>query len=329
MTKETVVNLKEKIQEYAALKTHTHLDYLKSSDLNNYLTTAHESKMANNNTPGHTKVLTSVDETSNDPVSSKGIVNYLSSYITDNSLITRLENYATKAYVEEKISDAISRISIDWGGHSITNPKSTTTLVDKLIQPGYYKYHDESKKPTIKCSPDVIAYSEALIKVEKQSNHLIQHLYATSITSNQKYKIDGRIFVRHGYTSTKNGVTTPYWEKWYVSHIPWRERPDLITSTSRNVNSGSFKIYECTPGYVFKWKQGGTDDQYTLEAKMYNYHNICNFKELPIINGFTVGNLIGHSDIRIMNNCFKIRSINKQGEIISGVDVSYFVPRTN
>ena len=61
----------------------------------------------------------------------------------------------------------------------------------------------------------------------------------------------------------------------------------------------------------------------------YSYTNVYTYKELPIINGFIVGNLIGHMDVRIVNDAFKVRSTNGKGEVITGVDISYFVPRTN
>lgn len=334
--REIVVNLKKTILTYAADKNHTHDGYVDDEEL-----AAHINTLGNKTTSGHVKVNDTIASNINDPVSGATIFNKLSEYLKKTDIINNLTSTSTdkplsakqgkelKSLIDSKFAELqskIERVTTDWSGHSITNPKDTTTKVNKLVTPGYYKY--VGTHATFSCDPDVISYSNALIRVEKQSNHIIQHLYATSYSSaSKKYKIDGRIFVRYGYTTESNGETVYHWGEWYVSHIPWRERKDLVTSV--HSSAGTFKLYECTAGYVFKWKRGGTNDAWTLPMKKYDYVNVCEFKALPIVSGYVVGNLIGHMDIRIHNNCFKARSINNKGEVISGVDIAYFVPRTN
>ena len=81
---------------------------------------------------------------------------------------------------------------------------------------------------------------------------------------------------------------------------------------------------------MFKWVQSGTDQKYVLPAPQYSFASVYTFsKNLPIEGGFTIGNLIGHLDVRITESEFKVRSINKKGEHIIGVDISYFIPRNN
>lgn len=323
--REIIVNLKKTILTYAAEKNHTHRGYASVEDLNNHINT-----QGDNTRAGHVKVGNEITATTNNPVTGTTIFNFINNKLSGYLQTSALNNYYTKTIIDEKLAELknrLNQVTTDWSGHSITNPKETTTKINHLIQPGYYKY--VGPHATFSCEPDAISYSNALITVEKQSNHLIQHVYATSYSSSSKtYKIDGRIFVRHGYTTTDTvGKTVYHWEDWYVAHIPYRERKDLVNNTNNAV--GSFKIYESTAGYTFKWKQGGTNDNFVLPMARYTYTNICEFKSLPIESGYVVGNLIGHLDIRITKTSFKARSTNNKGDVISGVDVSYFVPRTN
>ena len=329
--REIVVNLKDTILKYAAAKNHTHgNEYINRSELE-----AHEQKNAQTQL-GHTQLANNITSTQNNPVAGKTIASYitttLNDYYTKAQINNLFDNYYNKSTIDSKISainTALGRITTDWSGHSITNPKQTTTKIDHLVDRGYYQY--KGTHATFSCSPDAIAYTNGLIQVEKQSNHIIQHVYATSYSSSaQTYKIDGRIFVRHGYTLTNNGTTTYHWEKWYVEHIPYRERKDLVGDLGRNVHNGSFKIYEITGGYIFKWKQGGNNDGYTLPMAKYTYEPICKFKkDLPIPDGYTIGILMGHVDVRINSSAFNMRATNGKGEVIGGIDISYFVPRTN
>lgn len=326
--REIIVNLKDTILTYAAAINHTHDGYISRSELD-----THEQKNAQTEM-GHTQLDNNITSTTNNPVAGKTIYNWvttqLSNYTNTSGLSDLLRNYYNKTQIDNllaEINTKLGKVTTDWSGHSITNPKKTTTKINNLINPGYYLFTGDG---TFSCSPDTVSYKNGLIRVEKQSNHIIQHVYSTSYSSSsQKYKIDGRIFVRHGYTTTEsNGTVKPHWDPWSVSHLPWRERKDLVKSIHSSVDN--FKIYECTAGYVFQWKQNGSREAFVLPMNKYDYINVCTFKKtLPIVSGYVVGNLIGHLDIRVTTESFKARSINNKGETIIGVDVSYFVPRKN
>lgn len=314
---EIIVNLKTEIEKYSASKTHTH-----TYD-------------------------TEVNENSTNAVQGKGIVEYVSNaiknfknesqiqayinekvrdFISKTDLTAKLVDYLTKSEAENAYAEKDHKHDIDINMY--TNPKKIATKIDNITSSGYYMYNGSDAVFT--CKPDKVHYTNGLIHVEKQSNHIVQHVYATSFsTSANKYKIDGRIFVRHGYTTTaSNGDIEKHWGAWYVEHIPWKERSDLVKQpTGWNVDN--FTIYECTAGYVFKWRQDGSDQKYTLPMNQYSYSTVANFKELPITEPFVIGNLIGHLDVKITKNDFKVRSINKKGEHIIGVNEAYFVPRTN
>lgn len=313
---EIIVNLQTEIEKYASPNTHTHTY---DSTVNN-----------NNNAVKGSGIITYVQEAIKNFKTETEIKSYIteqvSDFINNNTLTQTLSNYLTKNDAETIYAKKEHTHNIDINMY--TNPKEITTKINNIISSGYYKY--VGSDATFTCKPDQVHYTNGLIHVEKQSNHIIQHVYATSYsTSAKKYKIDGRIFVRHGYTTTaSNGSTNKNWGSWYVEHIPWKERSDLVKQPT-GWNIDNFTIYECTAGYVFKWKQDGDDQKYILPMNQYNYSTVANFKELPIIEPFVIGNLIGHIDVKITKDDFKVRSINKKGEKIIGVNEAYFVPRTN
>ena len=341
--REIIVNLKKTILTYAAEKNHRHREYVEQTEFDEHVDT-----IANNDTNGHVQVKNNLTYNGNSPVTSKGIYDWVMSkingleqtYIKKTDIIDNLTSDSSTQALSAKqgktlkglidnVATQLSKVTTDWSGHSITNPKETTTQIDHLVTRGYYIY--KGTKGTFSCSPDTISYKNALITVEKQSNHIIQHVYATSYSNAaQTYKIDGRIFVRHGYTTAgTNGQAEYHWEKWYVEHIPWRERNDLLKTRGPNVNAGSFTIHECTAGYVFTWKQGGTNDRYDVPMAKYSYSNVYTFETLPIAGTYIIGDLIGRLDVRITNSSLKVRTLEPKGSYIVGVDMTYFAPRTN
>ena len=314
---EVVVNLQEEILEYAAAKNHVH------------------------------DAAASVTTDGTDPVQSKGIVSYVTNKIanfkTESQIITLIENKMVDYVKTSSLSDTLNNYlskndaaelyatknEVPTDINIYANPIQTSTKINYLVEPGYYIY--TGTDATFYCQPDNVHYTNGLIRVETQSNHIIQHVYATSYsTSAQKYKIDGREFVRYGYTSTENNETKPHWEdKWRVANIPWKKRNDLLKTRGEKVSENGFSIYECTAGYVFQWKQAGSQQAYVLPMDQYNFASVYTFKDLPITSPFVFGNLIGHIDIKITENDFRVRSVNKRNEKIIGVNESYFVPRTN
>lgn len=321
--RETILNLKDEIQKYAATKNHTHndiwdyfndfwnqiLEYLNqhyydktTSDENfapyqhNATTTKHGAASASKY--GHTKVAEVLTANEQSPVQGKAIVSY--------------------------INEALKNIKSD----TFSNPTKTETKINYLVQPGYWMYIGEPD--VFSCLPDTIQYKNGLITVEKQSNHIIQTVYSTSWSSvDNIYKLDGRQFIRHGYITSSNGQNISKWYPWHVKHLPWRKRNDLLLTRGKNVQ-GTFDIYEHTAGYTFRWIQNyGNDQRYVLHVPQYSYASVYTFKTLPIYGPYVFGNLIGHMDIKITNSDFKIRSINRKGEHIIGMDETYFVPRNN
>lgn len=320
---EIVVNLREEIEKYAAPATHTHSAYapintvtensskpVKSTGIITYV----NDKIANFKT--ESQIISLINEKIQDAINVK---------MTDYVKTTSLTDYLTTANAE---SEYAKKTDIPTDINIYAHPVTTTTKIDNLILPGYYQY--VGNDATFSCKPDNVHYTNGLIKVEQQSNHFIQHIYATSYsTSAQKYKIDGREFVRYGYTSTNNDTITKNWGQWRVANIPWKKRNDLLKVRGQNVSENGFSIYECTAGYVFKWQQDGEQQKYTLPMNQYDYGSIYTFENLPIVSPYVFGNLIGRVDVKITENDFRIRSTSKRNEDIVGVDNTYFVPRIN
>ena len=63
--------------------------------------------------------------------------------------------------------------------------------------------------------------------------------------------------------------------------------------------------------------------------QQYQFYTIAEFTSLPIEEPYVVGNLIGHVDVKISKDSFKVRSTNRQGEYVTGVNNTFFVPRIN
>ena len=195
----------------------------------------------------------------------------------------------------------------------------TKTHINQFIESGYYQFENESPM-VISCAPDdTIHYENGYIRVEEQDGHIIQHLYSTT-----DGHIDGREFIRYGYDT---GSSNYDWGEWCVKYLPYKERSDLIIDESIPDDIDSFTIYENTSGYTFNWTQAG--DRYQLPMEQYQFYTIASFRSLPIAEPYVIGNLIGHIDTKITQNSFKIRSVNKRGEYVTGVNNTFFIPRTN
>ena len=299
-------------------------------------------------------LLTSLNDNTNstNPAQSKAIVNYVIAKSTalNNSITNTLNNYATKTHVENNflkktdaantyltqtvINDLLNKDTADTyyapkthtHNDLVFNMYANPTIedsknIDSFTEPGYYQY--TGSIATITCGPDTIHYKNGLIRVEKHNDHIIQHLYGTSAVGSD-YIIDGTEYIRYGY---KTGSDTYYWDNWYVKHIPYRERSDLINEGSIPDDIDNFTIYENTAGYIFKWTQ--SEDKYQLPMQQYQFYTIAEFTSLPIEEPYVVGNLIGHVDIKISKDSFKVRSTNRQGEYVTGVNNTFFVPRIN
>lgn len=326
---EEIVNIKNEIEKIAALKNHLHSDLIPKDDI--------VTEVNQDNKQNITKI-TSV----------KSLVDYiddkLEAYFTieasDDQLTTIEENIDNKLkdYVTtENFDEELSNITTNFKGHSFKHPQETTETINNIIEPGYYLFEGEGG--TFTCAPYVVNYTNGLIRVEKQDNHLIQYVHATSLTNNG-YQIDGREYIRHGYLTNNNmDDTITNWDTWRVHYFPYQQKDDLLDKKGENVDDGAFHIYESTSGYVFEWKQKSTNAKYILPMDQYIYEDVYILnKELPIQQPMIFSNFIGHIDIKIINEAnqdgnivtkIKVRSSNNKGEYVIGVDNAYFVPRTN
>ncbi len=324
---ESIVNLTAEITTIVQRVTDNAIASLRES-LNNYVSKNDVKKTVDNNN-------------NTDPVTGKSVVDYvattLNGYTSNTSLATTLENYATTASLDDYVTETEFQntftevIGANLEGHSFKFPVETQTPINQLITAGYYKYIGEYS--TFICAPyDTIPYVNSLIRVERQSNHIIQHIYSTSPDTNNNHKIDGREFIRHGYlTTNNNNETVTNWNEWKVSHLPWKNIDnEILDEKGENVDDDSFHIYECTAGYVFKWTQKSVDYRYVLPMNQYTYATVYTFKkDLPICDPIIFSNYIGHIDLKISKRKIEIRSSSNKGEYVIGVDGSYFVPRTN
>ena len=298
-------------------------------------------------------LLTTLTDNTNstNPAQSKAIVAYViaKSNALNTNINDTLNSYATKTHVETNylkktdaantyltqatINNLLDKNTADTyyapKSHShndlvfnmYAHPTTTTEVVDNIVEAGYYQY--TGSLATITCGPDTIHYKNGFIRVEVHNNHIIQHLYATSV-SGSNYIINGEEYIRYGY---KTGTNSYHWGPWYVKHIPYRERSDLINDGSIPNDIDNFTIYESTTGYTFKWSQ--SEDRYQLPMQQYQFYTIAEFTSLPIEEPYVFGNLIGHVDIKISKDSFKVRSTNREGEYVTGVSNTFFVPRTN
>lgn len=318
---EKIVNLKDVIEEFTYVKndflskieeankesiapasTKAIVDYI--ADEKGAINTEIDNKLNNDYLPK-----TTIEETyltKNDASITYATKDNLSNYLTEDNANNL---YSLKDHTHDNLTFNI-----------FANPAETTLLIDELIEPGYYKYIGNTA--AISCAPDnVIYYKNGLIRVEKQGNRIVQTLYATS-QYDDNFVIDGRQFIRYGFIDNED---TPIWDDWCVKHLPYKERPDLVNRKGDDVDS--FTIFENTFGYHFKWLQ--SNDKYFLPMDQYQFYTIAEFSKLPIAYPHVIGNLIGHIDTKITDTEFKIRSVNKKGEYVTGVNNTFFIPRIN
>lgn len=287
------------------------------------------------------------------PVQSKAIKTELEQYVKTSVLTTKLAEYLTQAEIESlylteddlgdyakqtdlapyiKTTDADTKYAPKQHDHPdlifnmYANPVPTTLTVDNLLEPGYWQYTGLTGA-NFRCGPKIIDYKNGYIRVEKQANYFIQHVYATKQTASNELHIDGSEYMRTGHIPTESEI--PIWNEWQVKHIPYTNCTEELLKTVDDDANLTFEIWENTAGYIFKWRQKGEDNKYLLPMSQNVYHTIATFKKLPIVEPCIFGNLIGHVDVKITKDAFKVRSVNNKGDYIVGVDNTFFVPRTN
>ena len=346
-----ILFLKEQVLRFAAAIKHTH----KTDDITNineYAKKNHKSSttdygIGDENNFGHVKVdnTTNTNTTSTNPVQNKVIVSYIGEQL--NALKSELKNVLQSQLNIIKSGDKLSSKKDDdetdgkynipttkavWDaiksydnvldGVSLARPKKTQSDINKLITPGYYIkqniQHFSYGGESINCK-------NALIKVEKQSNRIIQHVYATSYSTTAKdYKLNGSEYRRWGIASS----TEANWKAWHVAHKPYTKTVRAC-KLGEGVNAGSVVVYENTAGFIIHWDQNNSDnDKYPISAELYEYAKVCEFNPpLPIKGPYVFGNLIGRCDFRITSSKMEIRSNVSKGGRIIGMHETFFVPR--
>lgn len=340
-----IMFVKEQVLRFAAPIIHAHTrEQLKEWLGDEYAPKNHASTGTDYGTGttskyGHVKVDSAISTTSTNPVQNKIITNYINGIKTTlENRITALENWinthelvnaindsnkdsTTKIPTVKAVWDAISNYKDLLIGIDLARPLSVNKDINQMRDPGYFK---QTGSRHFSYGGETIYYTNALIKVEKQSNRVIQHVYATSkVTSNGNttYKINGSEYTRWG-TSENN------WGAWHVAHKPYT-KTTRVKSLGTGVDAGSVVVYENTAGFIIHWDQYAQDkDKYPISADLYEFATVCTFNPpLPIKGPYVFGNLIGRMDIKITSDKMQIRSnVSKGGRIIE-MHETYFVPR--
>lgn len=353
-----VLNLTQEVLDIAAAKKHTHDDYVEKNNNDYYTTeycntnfitkTAVETEYAKKNNFQYID-FNEIIENVQEEVSENIQENYtpqedeltgriiteeenpenVYKIIKSSSLIeylnNKFENYLTEDEFDNEVYEKVFDNFFD--GKTFNTPINTDkklkdiiddSVEDFVLEPGFYKLIGEDSLVVNISEPTDICCKNGILEVKKIGNQRIYHLYATS-KKNGEYLLNGKEFIKYDFE-----------EEWRVYKIPKTKINILDPSTKAiNVINNSLSVYEITTGYIFTWKNGN-NSTYTLTANTNDWESLYNFKKnLPIVGNHIFSNLIGHCDIKIDQNKISIRSIDKPGEVIQGVDVSFFVPRIN
>lgn len=337
--------LKEQVLRWAASKRHSH----KAEDIEdmdskyapvNHADASNKFGLGDTDKYGHVKVDDEISDSSINPVQNKVIKQAITDAINNlrNELINKLQekfNIVTEITSESTdktdnkyniptahaVWNALSNYKDLFVGRSWDSPKKIDENIDNMRTPGYFL---QTGSRSFSYGGEKIYYTNALIRVEKQSNRVIQHVYATTRVSNgidSTYKINGAEYTRIGTSETD-------WRAWEAAHIPYRLTSRAVNE-GNGVDKGSVKVFENTSGFLITWDQFSQEnDRYPVTAPLYEYNTVCEFSPaLPIKNNYVFGNLIGRMDVKISSNKMQIRSTVQPGGRIIEVHESYFVPR--
>ena len=337
--------LKEQVLRWSAAKKHAH----KAEDIEdmdskyapvNHADASNKYGLGDTDKYGHVKVDDEISDSSVNPVQNKAIKQAITDAIDNlrNELINKLQekfNIVTEitSSSTDKTDDkyniptahavwsALSSYKGLFVGRSWDSPKKIDENIDKIRDPGYYL---QIGSRHFSYGGEKIYYTNALIRVEKQSNRVIQNVYATSkVTngSNTTWKINGAEYTRIGNSETD-------WRAWEAAHVPYRLTSRAVNE-GKGVDKGSVKVFENTAGFILHWNQNSQEkDKYPISAPLYEYTTVCEFSPaLPITGPYVFGNLIGRMDIKITSDKMQIRSTVQPGGRIIEMHESYFVPR--
>lgn len=337
--------LKEQVLRWAALKRHSH----KAEDIEdmdskyapvNHADASNKYGLSDTNKYGHVKVDDEISDSSINPVQNKVIKQAITDAINNlrNELINKLQekfNIVTEITSEstdktdnkyniptaQAVWSALSNYKDLFVGRSWDSPKKIDENIDNMRTPGYFL---QTGSRHFSYGGEKIYYTNALIRVEKQSNRVIQHVYATTRVSNgidSTYKINGAEYTRIGNSETD-------WRAWEAAHVPYRLTSRAVNE-GKGVDPGSVKVYENTAGFKIVWKQYAQENnRYPVSAPLYEYTDVCQFyPALPISGSYVIANLIGRFDVRITSNKMQIRSTVQSGGRIIEMDECWFIPR--
>lgn len=344
----TLMFFKEQVERWAAKKRHKHVCEDIDDIQTKYSPIPHASKqnthgVGDSEYYGHVKVDTSVNNSSSNPVENKAISTAITNAI--NGLRTEfqnivqdklyfvtehLENYKTDKVdgkyaipTAKAVYDTISNYKDLFRGRSLDMPKDVNVTIDAIIQPGYYH---ETGNFSFSYGGEVIPYANGLIKVERQDNRIIQHVYATYKTQST-YRLSGAEYTRIGAISTTIPIAIN-WSAWHVAHQPYT-KTTRVANIQGEADPDSIVVYENTAGFIIHWDQtNAQQNRYPITAPLYEYKTICEFSpSLPIKGPYVFGNLIGRFDIKITSDKMQIRSNVTPGGRIIEMHETYFVPR--
>lgn len=339
--------LKEQVLRWAALKKHSH----KCEDIEdisskyapiNHADASNKYGLGDTGKYGHVKVDNQISDSSTNPVQNKVIKQAITDAINNlrNDLINKLQeklNIVTSVTssstdktsnkynipTAQAVWNALSSYKDLFTGRSWDMPKSINQNIDTMRIPGYYL---QTGSRYFSYGGEKIYYTNALIRVEKQSNRVIQHVYSTSkVTSgnNTTWKINGCEYRRWGTSETN-------WMSWNIVHKPYTLTSRAVNE-GKGVDKGSVKVYENTAGFIIRWNQyAQANDRYPVSGKLYEYVTVCEFSPaLPISGSYVIANLIGRFDVKITNDKMQIRSNVQPGGRIIEMHESWFIPRNN
>lgn len=322
------LNIKEEVLDVAASKIHFHPGYVAKSEIENFLTENEAAEIyltqsdageqylkkthdvlaiaddeENNQKSGHIKITKSTTPINDDSltITQKAILDYITNLLQD---------YTTDNELGEALQGTTPNNPI-----IIRNLTFNNEINENLynLPAGYYKIETDEAN-TINIPPNDVFYKNGLLEIKQINDEKIYHLYATS-NINNTHKLNGQEYIKYGDSD------------WRIYKIPQKERVDLLKDAGKNVDKNSLTIYENTSGYIFNWKQN--NNRFELPVDQNTWTSIYKYKNLPITGEYIFGNLIGHCDIKITGNEMFIRSIDKKGENIEGVNTTFFVPRNN
>ena len=339
--------LKEQVLRWAALKRHSH----KAEDIEdmdskyapvNHADASNKFGLGDTDKYGHVKVDDEISDSSINPVQNKVIKQAITDAINNlrNELINKLQekfNIVTEitSSSTDKSDDkyniptahavwsALSNYKDLFVGRSWDSPKKIDENIDNMRTPGYFL---QTGSRYFSYGGEKIYYTNALIRVERQSNRVIQHVYSTSKVSNGSdttWKINGCEYTRWGTSETD-------WKSWHAAHVPYRLTSRAVNE-GKGVDKGSVQVFENTAGFKIVWRQYAQENnRYPVSAPLYEYTDVCQFSPaLPISGSYVIANLIGRFDVRITSNKMQIRStVDKGGRIIE-MDECWFIPRNN